>query len=51
MLAAKCLKAAQALDENHVKVQELAATMQKTMDGVLESLAPKIQEALKTELA
>nr|CDP26672.1 Putative NMDA receptor-regulated protein 1 [Podospora anserina S mat+] len=51
VLAAKCLKAAQALDENHVKVQELAATMQKTMDGVLESLAPKVQEALKTELA
>ncbi|KAK0666459.1 putative NMDA receptor-regulated protein 1 [Cercophora samala] len=51
VLAAKCLKAARALDEDHAKVQELAATMQKTIGDVLESLPPKVQEALKAELA
>ncbi|KAK4176653.1 putative NMDA receptor-regulated protein 1 [Triangularia setosa] len=51
LLAAKCLKAAQVLDKDHPKVQELAATMQKTIGDVLESLPPKVQEVLKAEFA
>ncbi|GAB1318583.1 NMDA receptor-regulated protein 1-domain-containing protein [Madurella fahalii] len=51
LLALRCLKAALALDKDHAKVQEQAARLQKAVGGIVDSLAPKLQEVIRPELA
>ncbi|KAK4188409.1 N-terminal acetyltransferase [Podospora australis] len=51
LLALRCLKAATALDKDHPKVLEQANKLRKTIDEVLDSLSPKTQEVIKSELA
>ncbi|KAK3318039.1 NMDA receptor-regulated protein 1-domain-containing protein [Apodospora peruviana] len=49
LLALKCLKAALLLDEDHPRVKEQAAQLRSTLDPIFDSLAPKVQEIIKSE--
>ncbi|KAK3361203.1 NMDA receptor-regulated protein 1-domain-containing protein [Lasiosphaeria ovina] len=50
LLALRCLKAALALDKSNTTVREQAIRLRKTIDPILDSLAPKLQEVFRSEL-
>jgi N-alpha-acetyltransferase 15/16, NatA auxiliary subunit len=51
LLALRCLNAAISLDKDHPRVHEQAIEFRKTLNPILESLPPKVQEVIKSEFS
>lgn len=49
LLALKCLKAALTLDKDHPRVLEQVSQFRSSIDSVLPSLPPQVQEIIKSE--